>query len=249
MSQAVQTALAIPELVEQILLHLPITDLLIRIQRINTYFRKIIDSSPRLQHRLFFSGNKDGHDATIRPNPLLYSSLHAYINPERKEWVCSEEIPPLELCEMGFGPGVERKGFRRKDASWRRMLVVVPPVKGLYIETVWGTSYVRDEGGVRMDKLSRGILRETGKRRERHVTRYSEDDTSGTWFPIVSLNQVMTTCKTFDIKNHHGATRSCRTSFEFTTSGVPTPEFIQDIHSLHHLSYREMTMPRKELFA
>lgn len=134
---------AIPELIEQIFLHLPLTDLLIRIPRVNKFFHSTINTSPLLQYKLFFSGPRNITQAVrkvdldcIRPNPLLNPSFHAYVNPSRREWEVSESMPPLrrgelEGRELGYGVAdeneMERKRvwterFWRENASWKRML-------------------------------------------------------------------------------------------------------------------------------
>ncbi|KAL3438220.1 hypothetical protein BDV09DRAFT_118507 [Aspergillus tetrazonus] len=51
---ATERALSIPELLEQILLHLDMQDLLTSAQRVNKRWQHIISTSPRLQQTLFF---------------------------------------------------------------------------------------------------------------------------------------------------------------------------------------------------
>lgn len=60
---------ALPELLEQILLHLPQRDLLLD-QRVSRPFHNTISSSPKLQRALFFA-----------PDPFLPSSPITYLNP------------------------------------------------------------------------------------------------------------------------------------------------------------------------
>ncbi|KAF7959811.1 hypothetical protein EAE96_001417 [Botrytis aclada] len=157
--------LAIPELLEQILFHLPLPDLMIRVQGVNRHFHAIITTSPLLQHKLFFSSTSNpflsNRSNTIIPNPLLYPSFHAYISSSRKTWITSPELRPLELSELGVGRrDMIRRGFRWADASWKNMLVCLPPVKELTIYSMFGAWVIKSETGVRMGMLDSRLLRE-----------------------------------------------------------------------------------------
>ncbi|TGO82434.1 hypothetical protein BPOR_0832g00040 [Botrytis porri] len=156
--------IAIPELLEQILFHVPLPDLMIRIQSVNRYFYIMITTSPLLQHKLFYSSTRNpflyNHSNTIIPNPLFYPSFHAYVSSSRKVWITSPELRPLELAELGVGRrGMLRRGFRWSDASWKNMLVSVPPVKELTIHSKVGQWVLRSETGVRMGMLDWELLR------------------------------------------------------------------------------------------
>ncbi|KAF7927311.1 uncharacterized protein EAE97_009986 [Botrytis byssoidea] len=157
--------LAIPELLEQIFSHVPLPDLMIRVQSVNRHFYTLITASPLLQHKLFFSSTKNpfisNRSNTIIPNPLLYPSFHAYISSSRKVWITCPDLRPLELVELGVGRrGMLRRGFRWADASWKNMLVCVPPVKELTIHSLVGQWVIKSETGVRMGMLNWKLLRD-----------------------------------------------------------------------------------------
>ena len=71
--------LAIPELLEQIFSHLPLPDLMIRVQGVNMHFYTMITTSPLLQYKQFFSSTRNpfliNRSNTIIPNPLFYPSF------------------------------------------------------------------------------------------------------------------------------------------------------------------------------
>lgn len=157
--------LAIPELLEQIFFHVPLPDLMIRVQSVNNHFYNLITTSPLLQYKLFFSSTRNpfllNHSNTILPNPLLYPSFHAYVSPSRREWITSTELRPLELCELGVGRrDMMRRGFRFEEASWKNMLVCLPPVKELVIQSMSGRWVIKSETGVRMGMLNSKLLRD-----------------------------------------------------------------------------------------
>lgn len=79
-------ALAIPELLEQVLLNLPVKDILLA-QRVNRGFKATIDGSKKLQQALFFSPEPASVSPTL--NPLLSSK-------------CSLRKIALDLRNSGF---------------------------------------------------------------------------------------------------------------------------------------------------
>ena len=70
---AASPVFAIPELLENILLHVPERDLLLA-QRVNTFFRDITTTSSHLQRKLFFIADtvlEDGQVPELAWNPIL----------------------------------------------------------------------------------------------------------------------------------------------------------------------------------
>ena len=64
---------AIPELLENVLVHVPEHDLLL-VQRVNTFFRDIITTSSHLQRKLFFKADtviEDGQVPELTWNPFF----------------------------------------------------------------------------------------------------------------------------------------------------------------------------------
>lgn len=124
------SALQTPELLEQVLLYLPMRDLL-HSQRVCRYWKDVIDSSPVLQQALYFRpvpvGRKHGevglnlqdqHSNIF--NPLLqevfieWFNSSSYLNPKsrnNREYVA---YIPMQRDDPEI--------FNRPEASWRRML-------------------------------------------------------------------------------------------------------------------------------
>jgi hypothetical protein len=113
-------ALAVPEILESILLQVPLPDLLVNAQRVNHAWKRAIDSSPPLQQALFLQ------PATLRPDEK------PYFNP-----CLQKAFPPWFEVEARYGSGDEhglnklpwtknQAAFSRKEASWRKMLPIQP---------------------------------------------------------------------------------------------------------------------------
>ncbi|ESZ90792.1 hypothetical protein SBOR_8821 [Sclerotinia borealis F-4128] len=149
MSRAAHAVFSIHELVEQILLDLPLTDLLVRIQRVNKIFHTIVDTSPPLQRKLFFASDTTTSGSTTRYNPLVHQWFHAYVKPERSTRAYLYGLP-VDANRIKF----ERtRAFMYEDASWRRMLAVVPTVTSVMTTIQYKNRLVKNKGGVRMGDL------------------------------------------------------------------------------------------------
>jgi hypothetical protein len=158
---------ALPELLEQILLHLPQRDLLLA-QRVSRPFHLTITSSPRIQRELFFA-----------PDPFLPSSPITYLNPTtgrtsahtrpRNNRLLLRAFPgvyptvspvlvnlPPSREDLNLGrPGPESWSWdlcisfpatgqaetsvatAYEGASWRRMFLSQPPCKQLHLVRRW----------------------------------------------------------------------------------------------------------------
>ncbi|KAJ4293605.1 auxilin-like clathrin-binding protein required for normal clathrin function [Kalmusia sp. IMI 367209] len=142
--------LVTPELLEMILSKLPLRDLLLA-QRTCKAWHVLISDSPTLQALLYFrpaipsSLPKSTSSYTL--NPLLSSAFPFIFNPnkilskeEAADWDIlwgNKEDPPtptpnMDTCVKAFlytSWNRRPEVWRRKEASWRRMLVSDPPVK------------------------------------------------------------------------------------------------------------------------
>jgi hypothetical protein len=144
---ATKRTLAIPELLEIILSHLPIRDLLLG-QRVCRLWQQCITASSLLQQRLFFkskpmpenvteTGGDGGpkHHTLWETNPLLATILPTVKLPHEefhKDFEFSSWMRPEEENDMRF-----RKAIMRPDASWRRMYPIQPPAR-IHEIRLWG---------------------------------------------------------------------------------------------------------------
>lgn len=122
---------ATPELLEQILLQVPLQDLLTSAQRVNRQWYALTSSSPSLQSALFFRPSAAAAAAAVsparatgqgpapepRPNPLLIKRFPSF---ERLFW------PESLVHRMPRFFGLEPP-FLDENASWRRMLIQQRP--------------------------------------------------------------------------------------------------------------------------
>ncbi|CZR65701.1 uncharacterized protein PAC_15601 [Phialocephala subalpina] len=136
-------ALANPELLESILLSLPLFDLLVRAPRVCRLFRDTIKKSISLQQALYFAPK---HDASRPvPNPLIRHVPNGNVmfidqrfpksasvlpgNPlGRYTW---PEDPMSDLKPFPGWQEMVHESYDREGASWKKMLVIQPPVKEL----------------------------------------------------------------------------------------------------------------------
>ncbi|KAF7921997.1 uncharacterized protein EAE98_008208 [Botrytis deweyae] len=161
---SVQTVFAIPELLELILLQLPFLDL-VRAQMINPNFYDVIESSNLLQQALFFRASSA--TSFPRPNPLLQPCHNAqFLDLRSTQTLCRYLHNPRgrRMADWSKWPAIDyRDGFklniqptneavRRKEASWRRMLIVQPPIEELEMNGP-PSRKIRDRFGVTMDEL------------------------------------------------------------------------------------------------
>ena len=143
MPTALATVLATPELLEAVLLQLPISDLLVTAQLINHHFHTAILSSCSLQEALFFRPRSRLRTSSCVPNSLLRKKFPPFFDPcadgehsSFGRFFASET--QFEDLEWNRGPE-KRKAYARKEASWRRMLVAQPPRTSMRVfETIVG---------------------------------------------------------------------------------------------------------------
>ncbi|KAI1112487.1 hypothetical protein F5Y14DRAFT_270281 [Nemania sp. NC0429] len=148
-----EPVLAIPELLEAILLQLDMTSLLLSASRVNKTWNHVIETSPAIQKALYFQPVQD-NCSTQNPkqkptaptvNPLLLKKFGAYFfaadeHHGRVHRACDafhklpwEENRGIDLAttlEMQRAITSQKRDcsrFTRTGASWRRMLVSQPP--------------------------------------------------------------------------------------------------------------------------
>lgn len=141
------------ELLETVLLELDMTTLLVSAQRVSKHWHAIIAHSPRLQQALFFrpAGPRGSEHSPPVINDLLsrkfgkfffqvdedFTYLHRSSAFSKLPWA-TNALNPLPVTVFGpsrypawtaGSPQTEdsRRIFRRRNASWRRMLVSQPP--------------------------------------------------------------------------------------------------------------------------
>jgi hypothetical protein len=158
---AAQQVLSLPELLETILLRLPIKDLILS-QRVNTCFRATVTLSPALQRALFFMPNEDISPRTsgkypfsppaerpvnnrllLRVFPGHYPTVtlvlaHDSSSPEEAENSHGTETWRWDVCisfpaPPSAPPSPSSKAVHYPEASWRRMFLCQPPCRELYL--------------------------------------------------------------------------------------------------------------------
>ncbi|KAJ6508677.1 hypothetical protein C8R45DRAFT_449643 [Mycena sanguinolenta] len=119
--------LSTPELLEQILVQLPIRDLLVAAPLVSKTWRAVT-LSPTLQRALFFEPDPLASPSKRVQNPLLVETFPPFAFCEGKLWPGS--LDAIEAMPWSRAPDA----FKRKEASWRRMLVSQLPVQTMVIE-------------------------------------------------------------------------------------------------------------------
>ncbi|KAJ7683500.1 hypothetical protein B0H14DRAFT_2488176 [Mycena olivaceomarginata] len=133
MSTATDEVISTPELVEQILAHLPMRDLLVVAPLVSKTWRATT-LSPTLQRALFFEA-----DPTTEPvqNPLLAELFPPFFAPDVDEGTYSFRSWPGHTTSFMAMPWAKApEAFNRAGASWRRMLVTQPPAQTMVVTHV-----------------------------------------------------------------------------------------------------------------
>jgi len=125
-------AFGTPEILEQILLELPIKDILL-VQRVNKTFHATVTDSPRLQQAVFLK-------------PVPGKPLHRRYDEISTPWAEGPEDPKCYtiLRNPWYGTLVQlyktpptthaaRDAVGRPEASWRRMHVCQPPITAIWV--------------------------------------------------------------------------------------------------------------------
>ncbi|KAJ7607086.1 hypothetical protein DFH06DRAFT_1250157 [Mycena polygramma] len=129
MSDAQDAVFSTPELLEQILARLPMQDLLVTAPLVSKAWQATT-LTPRLQRILFFQPDPT---STFEPaqNPLLVAKFPPFFAPKpgnQSRW-SSFSARSITKLPWAAAPAA----FRRRDASWRRMLVRQPPVQSILV--------------------------------------------------------------------------------------------------------------------
>lgn len=157
---ATSRTLDTPELLELILSYLPIDRLLLA-QRISRGWHTLISNSPMLQALLYFRApTTTSSPSSHTINPLLQSAFPFMFNPKlvlHDDLVTDWDLrfghladPPKPAPSMQEKPAVflyssfvlNEVAWRRKEASWRKMLITSPPVK----KVIWRHGHTGMDG-------------------------------------------------------------------------------------------------------
>ncbi|KAJ7478352.1 hypothetical protein FB451DRAFT_1241841 [Mycena latifolia] len=128
MSTARDTVMSTPELLERILAQLPLRYLLVAAPLVCKAWQAIISLSPTLQRALFFQPDPSPRsDSEPVRNPLLVEM--------QNRWSWPGQASTIMAMPWSKAPDA----FKRKEASWRRMLVTQPPAQTMIVtETCHG---------------------------------------------------------------------------------------------------------------
>ncbi|KAJ6584376.1 hypothetical protein B0H19DRAFT_1104870 [Mycena capillaripes] len=158
MSPAQDTVLSTPELLELVLAHVPMRDLLVSAPRVSKTWRALT-LTPTLQRILFFQPDPSSTAQKSRPtqNPLLVEFFPPFFIPDLEHWERWYWPDANAIKAMPWAKAPE--AFRRREASWRRMLVVQPPARMMRVmercHSRRGDSKRR--GVLRVDDLEGGL--------------------------------------------------------------------------------------------
>jgi hypothetical protein len=130
---------ATPELHEAILLNLPLRHLLVHAQLVSRSWHSLISSSPVLQQSLFFRPSIKEPQEPSRLNPLLCEAFPPWFKNLSLSAAQSYGLfHPKCFEDLDWNSNDNKKvAYAREDASWRRMLVVQPPVRTLQMIRRW----------------------------------------------------------------------------------------------------------------
>jgi hypothetical protein len=150
---AASLVLTVVELLENIFRESTLLDLLCRLQRVNRFWKAVIDNSKIIQKALFFVPWEENEYPERSPyfNPLMQRIC--YRDFKTMESKCASEFGPVRpkddetgsdngswdsdedvflFREFDWQKVAKDPRFTRKDASWRKMLPVQPPVREIW---------------------------------------------------------------------------------------------------------------------
>ncbi|KAJ7460069.1 hypothetical protein B0H11DRAFT_2047548 [Mycena galericulata] len=128
MSTAKDAVISTPELLELTLAQLPMRDLLLTAPLVSKTWQAITLASS-LQRALFFEPDPSASEPV--QNPLLAEMFPPFFGPEgRTRWSWPGRSSTIMAMPWSKAPDE----FRRKEASWRQMLVCQPPVQTMVIK-------------------------------------------------------------------------------------------------------------------
>ncbi|KAJ7187350.1 hypothetical protein C8R46DRAFT_867944, partial [Mycena filopes] len=151
-STAQNNVLSAPELLELILSHLPMRDLLVVAPRVSKTWNAVT-LTPTLQRALFLRPDPTASSASPRHNPLLMETFPPFFGPPGPHpWSGPGTAESIASMQWARAP----EAFRYAGASWRRMLPVQPPAQTLFVAELCharGGDF-RREATVQCDNLS-----------------------------------------------------------------------------------------------
>ncbi|KAJ5097475.1 hypothetical protein N7456_008196 [Penicillium angulare] len=139
-----QTAIQIPEILENILLHLDEKSLLTSAQRVSRFWHDLV-SQPPLQKHLFFQPDWDQKEKVT--SELLVENFPLWFpNNAGQPAQSTENMQNIGIVDLRdhrrnafktlpIASPLKNEAFMYKDASWRRMLVQQPPIPKLVVFT------------------------------------------------------------------------------------------------------------------
>ncbi|KAJ7187308.1 hypothetical protein C8R46DRAFT_1059433 [Mycena filopes] len=128
MSTAQTNVLSAPELLELILAHLPMRDLLVVAPRVSKGWNAVT-LTPTVQRALFLTPDPTTLSTAPVRNPLLMEIFPPFFAAQAYRWSGAGTADPIMKMPWSRAP----EAFRRADASWRRMLVMQPPAETLLV--------------------------------------------------------------------------------------------------------------------
>ncbi|CZR52842.1 uncharacterized protein PAC_02719 [Phialocephala subalpina] len=158
MAHAQQQAFSLPEILENILLQLPVRDLLVNAQLVCRDWNTAI-KSPTLQRALFFLPVPGTQIQYSRFNPLLRKVFSPWFSKTQKKNVYARGKVFKDLD--WYSSHEKIAAYAIKEASWRRMLPVQPPATTFQVDAVTSSrgggsrrlGELQFEDGVRMGTL------------------------------------------------------------------------------------------------
>jgi hypothetical protein len=180
---AMQRVIGTTELLEKILLRLPMRSLL-HTQRVCKSWKQVITTSPSLQQALFFRAkgqfprsNSEDEKQEAELNPLLvwlfppFFETHAFYG-----WLSFRNLAQFNNMHFNFTDST-RSAVLRGDASWRKMLPTQPPPEDLAInlrmhgqggESIRSGRLVKEE--LIQDGIRMGIIYDIAEKHFRHLS-------------------------------------------------------------------------------
>ncbi|KAJ7227784.1 hypothetical protein C8J57DRAFT_1388566 [Mycena rebaudengoi] len=160
---AQDTVISTPELLELTLSHMPMRDLLVTAPLVCKMWQEIIlhqpfdkyaDVAPSLQRALFFQADPISEPVQ---SPLLvemFPPFFAAEGPDRWSW--PGDADTIMSMQWSKAP----KAFKRKEASWRCMLVYQPPAQTMIITEISHDRRCnfKRQGGLQDLSLRMGVL-------------------------------------------------------------------------------------------
>jgi len=156
-SSTPERAFSIPEILEAILLNIGPQHLLINAQRVNRAWHSTINCSPHLQRLLFFEACPTNERREPEFNALLSAAFPPFFK-HNTDVEADAKWTQESLSKIDWNSSFQKRdAYSREEASWRRMLVVQPPVKELKILKSW--SCITGMGKIRGRKIMPDGLR------------------------------------------------------------------------------------------